>query len=98
MAGKGSDPHYDSIEVNGGHNIQIVHNTVINEFGQTAAVMLDNYFGGLSDITVKDNYLVGGGYTVYLDGRFDGGNVDEKSIQIVDNHIVERILGVYFPL
>ena len=47
--------------------------------------MLDNYFSGLSNITVDGNRLVGGGYTVYLDGRFGGGTVDDASIQITNN-------------
>jgi hypothetical protein len=44
---------------------------------QTAAVMIDNYFGPASDITVDRNRLLGGGYTVYSDGRFDGGPITD---------------------
>ncbi|MGI0528190.1 hypothetical protein [Rhizobium giardinii] len=83
----GADAHYDGVEVNGGHDIDIIHNTIVNDHGQTSAVMLDNYFGGLSNITVDGNRLVGGGYTVYLDGRFGGGTVDDASIKITNNQI-----------
>ncbi|MFT2214425.1 hypothetical protein [Rhizobium giardinii] len=83
----GADAHYDGIEVNGGHDIDIIHNTIVNDHGQTSAVMLDNYFGGLSNITIDGNRLVGGGYTVYLDGRFGGGTVDDASIKITNNQI-----------
>ncbi|MGI0526771.1 hypothetical protein [Rhizobium giardinii] len=82
-----ADAHYDGVEVNGGHDIDIIHNTIVNDHGQTSAVMLDNYFGGLSNITVDGNRLVGGGYTVYLDGRFGGGTVDDASIKITNNQI-----------
>ncbi|WP_374840227.1 M10 family metallopeptidase C-terminal domain-containing protein [Mycoplana ramosa] len=90
----GSDAHYDGIEINGGgtdargaHDIQIIHNTVINDHGQTSAVMMNNEFGGLSNITIEGNRLVGGGYTVYLDGRKGGGTVDDASIKIINNQI-----------
>ncbi|KQV33365.1 MULTISPECIES: calcium-binding protein [unclassified Rhizobium] len=84
---RSAEAHYDGIEVNGGHDIQILHNTIVNDNDQTSAVMLDNYFGGLSNITVDGNRLVGGGYTVYLDDRFSGGSVDDSSIKITNNQI-----------
>ncbi len=83
----GPDAHFDSIEINGGHDIDIIHNTVINDHDQTAAVMMNNEFGGLSNITIDSNRLVGGGYTVYLDGRKGGGTVDDASIKITNNQI-----------
>ncbi len=83
----GADAHYDGVEINGGHDINVVHNTIINEHGQTSAVMLNNEFGGLSNITVENNRLSGGGYTVYLDGRKGGGTVDDASIKFINNQI-----------
>ncbi|WP_222857289.1 hypothetical protein [Rhizobium herbae] len=82
-----AEAHYDGIEVNAGHDIDIVHNTVVVDHGQTSAVMLDNYFGGLSNITVENNRLAGGGYTVYLDDTFGGGAVDDGSIKIINNQV-----------
>jgi hypothetical protein len=83
----GPDAHFDGIEINGGHNIDIIHNTVINSHEQTAAVMLNNQFGGLSNINVDGNHLVGGGYTIYLDGTKGGGAVNANSIKITNNQI-----------
>jgi hypothetical protein len=83
----GADAHYDGIEINGGSDIQIRHNTVINDHEQTSAIMLSNDFGGLSNIVVDNNRLIGGGYTVYLDGRFHGGAVDDSSVRITNNVI-----------
>ncbi len=83
----GADAHYDGVEINGGHDIDVIHNTIINEHNQTSAVMLNNEFGGLSNITVDGNRLVGGGYTVYLDGRKGGGTVDDASIKFTNNQI-----------
>jgi Ca2+-binding RTX toxin-like protein len=85
----GSDAHYDGIEINGGggHDIDIIHNTIINAHSQTSAIMMNNEFGGLKNITIEGNRLVGGGYTVYLDGRKGGGTVDDGSISITNNQI-----------
>lgn len=79
-------PHYDGIQIDGGQSdVVIRHNTVINPHGQTAAVMIDNYFGPVSNVLVTDNLLVGGGYTVYSDAQFTGGSL--SNIQITNNHI-----------
>jgi hypothetical protein len=59
LRNKNGSPHYDGIQVDGGRDVQIVENTIINENTQTSAVMLDNYFKGLSDITVERNRLMG---------------------------------------
>lgn len=68
-------PHYDGIQIDGGHDVTISHNTVINSHNQTSAIMIDNYFSPISNINVDNNFLAGGGYTVYSDGRFKGGPV-----------------------
>ncbi|MFB6420739.1 MULTISPECIES: right-handed parallel beta-helix repeat-containing protein [Bradyrhizobium] len=73
-------PHYDGISIDGGNaNIVIRHNTVINTHTQTSAVMIDNYFGPISNIQVDDNLLMGGGYTVYSSAQFNGGTVEGVS-------------------
>ncbi|NVP56830.1 right-handed parallel beta-helix repeat-containing protein [Mycoplana rhizolycopersici] len=93
----GPEAHFDGIEINGGKSIQILENTVLNENGQTAAIMLNNYFRGLADITVDGNRLAGGGYTIYLDGRFKGGPVDAASIRITRN-VMSRGQWGFFAL
>ena len=66
-------PHYDGIQLDGGiSDVTFDHNTVINKHGQTSAVMIDNYFGPISNVTVRNNLLAGGGYTVYSDAQFSG--------------------------
>jgi hypothetical protein len=73
-------PHYDGIQIDGGHDVVISHNTVINGHDQTSAVMIDNYFGPVSNISVERNRLVGGGYAIYSDGQFNGGPISGVSI------------------
>jgi parallel beta-helix repeat protein len=75
-----SGPHYDGIATDGGiSNITIRRNTIINRHGQTSAIMLSNYFGSVSNVTVDNNRLEGGGYTVYSDGQFGGGTISGVS-------------------
>ena len=74
-------PHYDGIQIDGGRsNIKISHNYIdMHEWGQTSAVMIDNYFGSISNMAVDNNLLVGGGYTVYSDGHFNSSVISGVS-------------------
>ena len=93
---RGGDPHYDGIEINGGiSGVDIRHNTIINENGQTAAVMINNDFGPVSDIQIDGNYLAGGGYTVYSDGSFS--STDKISgVELTNNELGEGHWGYYY--
>lgn len=74
-------PHYDGIQMDGGQsNVDITGNTIINPHEQTAAIMIDNYFGPISNIKVDGNWLQGGGYTLYSDGQFSGGTISGVSV------------------
>jgi len=89
------DSHFDGIEINGGTDIQIVHNTIILTTGQTSAVMLNNYFSGLARIKVDNNYLSGGGYTVYCDPRHSTSPVDGATISITNNKMGKGQYGYW---
>ena len=65
----GPDAHFDTIECNGGSDIAVIGNTLVNEFGQTAVLMLNNQFAALQNWVVEGNRLIGGGYTMYIDYR-----------------------------
>ncbi|WP_247485099.1 Ig-like domain-containing protein [Bradyrhizobium sp. 193] len=85
MIASGS-PHYDGISIDGKNsNITISHNTVINDHTQTAAIMIDNYFGPVSNVTVDNNLLYGGGYNIYSSAQFDGGSV--TGVSVTNNHV-----------
>ena len=89
-------PHYDGIQMDGSiSDVTIRHNTVVNTFTQTSAIMIDNYFGSISDIVVDNNYLSGGSYTIFVDGRFAGGGT-VSDIHITNNHIVASEYGYIF--
>ncbi|WP_345946590.1 Ig-like domain-containing protein [Bradyrhizobium sp. 150] len=86
-------PHYDGIQVDGGvSNVTISHNTVINDYSQTSAVMVDNYFGPISNVSVSNNLLVGGGFTVYSDAQFNGGSI--TGVSFTNNHMGSGYWGV----
>ncbi len=82
LAGSGS-AHYDGIQIDGGQERIIIRHNTIAAPAQTSAVMIDNYFGSISDITVDNNKLSGGTYAVYSDGQFDGGLV--QGVRITNN-------------
>jgi len=54
--------HLDGIQTNGAANAVIRHNTVRNPCSQTSDVAL---FGSVRNITIDDNLLAGGGYSLY---------------------------------
>ena len=86
-------PHYDGIQIDGGlSNITISGNHVdLSEHTQTSAVMIDNYFGPISNVAVVGNRLEGGGYTVYSDGQFDGGAI--RGVSFTGNRIGKGYYG-----
>ena len=87
-----SGPHYDGIATDGGvSNITIRHNTIINSHGQTSALMLSNYFGSVTNVVVDNNWLEGGGYTVYSDGQFKNGTI--SGVSFTNNYLVKGQYG-----
>ncbi|HEY2044284.1 MAG TPA: right-handed parallel beta-helix repeat-containing protein [Jatrophihabitans sp.] len=86
------DAHYDGIQIDGGQsNITIEHNTIINNHDQTSAVMIDNGFGPITNIVAQDNYLAGGGYTVYVDGQFNNGAI--TGVAFRNNRLTKGTFG-----
>ncbi|QOZ77606.1 hypothetical protein XH83_20430 [Bradyrhizobium sp. CCBAU 53351] len=82
----GGSPHYDGIQIDGGlSNIQITGNSIINQWGWTSAVMIDNGFGPVSNVTVTNNLLTGGAYTVYADSNL--GTASITGVSFTNNHV-----------
>lgn len=89
----GGEPHYDGIQVDGGiSNLVIRHNTIVNSHGAAGAIMIDNYFGPISDVTVDNNLLVGGSFTIYSDAKFSSSPI--ARVMVSNNHIAP---GQYGP-
>ena len=83
--------HVNGITSNGDtHPLLIQNNTILNKFNQTDAIGLFQDFGVVANVTVNDNYLAGGGYTVY---GGDGSKGQSYNIKITNNVFSK----VYFP-
>ncbi|WP_445493012.1 Ig-like domain-containing protein [Rhodopseudomonas sp. RCAM05734] len=81
------DSHFDGIQADGGFsNLVIQHNTVINEEGQTSAIMLDNYWGAINNVLIDNNLLIGGGYTVYINEMLNQGGA-VTNVTYSNNHV-----------
>jgi hypothetical protein len=83
--GAPGQPHYDGIQIDGNvSNVLIQGNTIDeHELYQTSCVMIDDYFGPISNIQVNSNRLSGAGYTVYSDGQFGNGSI--TGVQYTNN-------------
>ena len=101
----GSGTHYEDVGYFGAaksstFSLNIQNNTLINQHNQTAAVFLQNYFGGLNNVTVNNNILVGGDYTAYMDASGDGGpgtGTAITNVSFTNNHMGTGIFGyTYF--
>jgi hypothetical protein len=79
-----SGEHFDGFQTNGGTHSLIRHNTVRNPCSQTSAIAL---FGRVRDITVADNLLAGGGYSLYC------GSPHATDVVVTGNHFART----WFP-
>jgi murein DD-endopeptidase MepM/ murein hydrolase activator NlpD len=79
--------HMDGFQCNSSCGVMLRHNTILNQYGQTAAVAMFADFGIPRNSTIEDNLLAGGGYTIY------GGTTTSTGIRIVNN----RFSRIYFP-
>jgi Ca2+-binding RTX toxin-like protein len=88
------DGHFDGIQIDGNvSDVMITGNTVIVDATQTSAIMIDNYFGAVSNVTVDRNYVAGGGYTIYSDGRFNSSTI--SGVKVTNNVIGQGYWGYY---
>ncbi|NIX75684.1 calcium-binding protein [Microvirga terricola] len=88
-------PHYDGVQIDGGvSNVTVTHNTVINNQPGVSAVMVDNYFGAVSNIKIDGNYLAGGGFPLYSDGTFTGSAM--TNVSFTNNYITKGGWGYYY--
>ncbi len=79
--------HVDGFQCNAKCGVTLRHNTILNEWPQTAAIALFGDFGTPVNSVIDDNLLAGGGYTVY------GGTSASTGIKITNN----RFSTMYYP-
>jgi hypothetical protein len=73
------DSHFDGVTADSYTGWRIIHNTILNPHGQTAAVWVGDARYGASEGVLRGNYLAGGGYTIY------GGPGTGAGIRVTDN-------------
>jgi hypothetical protein len=67
-------PHYDGLQTDFGYNQVYRHNTIRIPCGQTSAILISTNTSAIRDVTIADNLMAGGGYTLYCDaGPLVGG-------------------------
>ena len=87
-------PHFDGVQLDGGNsNVTIRHNTIIVGTDAVSAVMINNYFGPISNIIVDNNQLVGGQYTVYSDGSLNRYSI--TGVQLTNNDMRKGNYGYW---
>jgi hypothetical protein len=90
--------HVDGIQSEGAAEtatLLIRRNTIFNERAQTSAIILDDTFGVLRNVTIEKNLVGGGGYCIY------GGGAAARNIVIRDNVFSRRLFpkcGSYGPI
>jgi hypothetical protein len=91
--GAPGQPHYDGIQIDGGVQSVLIQGNTINEMElyQTSCVMIDDYFGPITNIRVNSNRLSGAGYTVYSDGQFGNGAI--TGVQYTNNVLTSGAYG-----
>ena len=83
--------HINGITTNGDTSrLLIQNNTILNKFIQTDAIGLFQDFCIVSNVTINDNFLAGGGYTIY---GGNGSNGQTSNIVVTNN----TISTMYFP-
>jgi hypothetical protein len=83
--------HINGVTTNGDdQSLLIQHNTILNNFIQTDAVGLFQDFSDVSNVTINDNFLAGGGYTIYGGTGADGPT---SNIVVTNN----TISTMYYP-
>lgn len=86
--GKTPADHVNGVTTNGDTRPLVIrHNTIFNSFAQTDAIGLFQDFGVVANVTIDDNLLAGGGYTIY-GGEGDKGR--PSHIVVKGNRISTR--------
>ena len=83
-----STDHVNGLTTNGDTRpLAIRHNTIFVSYGQTDAIGLFQDFGVVANVTIDDNLLAGGGYTIY---GGQGSKGQPSRIVITNNRISTR--------
>lgn len=97
----GGNNHYENLGYFGAgtstFSLDVEHNNFNNQNNQTAAVFLQSYFGKMQNITVNNNLLIGGDFTVYVDANPSGGDDTDPvtNVSVTNNALGAGIFGYF---
>jgi hypothetical protein len=74
--GEPDPPHWDGFQSDGGGDITLRHNTIRNPCSQTSSILLSSNTSHISRVTVDNNLMTGGGYSLYCAGMNVASSVD----------------------
>jgi hypothetical protein len=80
--------HFDGLQSDGGNNIVLRHNTIRVPCGQTSAILMSTNTSAIRNVTIQDNLMAGGGYTLYCNA---GPDVPNETVT------GNRFARTYFP-
>jgi hypothetical protein len=80
-----ADEHFDGLQSDGGSNITLTHNTVRNPCSETSAINMSSNTANISNVTISNNLIAGGGYTLYCAGINDISTVTNETV--TDNRV-----------
>lgn len=86
--GKGGDgTHSDGIQTTGGTDNTITRNTIDTRgFYNNSSIIIQDMAGDVSNLTISNNYLLGGSYTFYVKDRNDGYVMEDNKQVLVHNN------------
>lgn len=97
-AGYVNGDHTNGFTDNGGRTdgtMIVRHNTIFNQIGQTDCISFFQDYGVIQNVTADNNYLAGGGYTIYGgEGDTSHPRVKTSNVVITNNLISTR----FYPL
>lgn len=79
--------HNEDFQTTADGNAVLEHNTLFNQNDQTSDVQITQDFGGQANVTVDNNLLAGGGYSVYGGNSGAGKTGPARDIKITNNRL-----------
>jgi hypothetical protein len=66
--------HRDGFQSDGGDGLTFRHNTIRNNCGETSSILMSTNTSPIKNVTIVDNLMAGGGYTLYCNAGPDVPN------------------------
>jgi hypothetical protein len=79
--------HNEDFQTMAGGNVTITHNTLFNQNDQTSVLQVTQDFGPESNVTINNNLLAGGGWSIYGGDTGQGMSRPATGIRITNNRL-----------